>query len=197
MVSNNEGQRCLGHSFLCKCSSSPSRGLPAPTFLSRRRAAEHAGPWTIAMRAGWFGFEPAGAGRMCAGPHVSASGDAWCAVCQCTGEGARPYMRHDIIAICAIGCSWPAFWALQAKKCPLGGGLKLLSWRRIVETGALCLGRRYASNDHFRYRSSRVRITAEFGRRCRPMPVFTPQWVPRAGDTCFDWTRSAWRSLSG
>src|SRR5450830_1445506 len=103
---------------------------------------------------------------------VSALGDAWCAVCQCTGEAAPSYMRRDIIAICAIECSWEAFWALQAKKCPLSGGLKLLSWRRIVETGALCLWPRYASNDHFRYRSSRVRITAEFA--CGRVPIRLP-----------------------
>jgi hypothetical protein len=39
-----------------------------------------------------------------------------------------------------------------AKKSPLvKAGLKLFSWRRIVETGALCCVARYVSNDLFRY----------------------------------------------
>jgi hypothetical protein len=41
---------------------------------------------------------------------------------------------------------------VTAKKSPLvKAGLKLFSWRRIVETGALCCVARYVSNDLFKY----------------------------------------------
>ncbi len=167
---------------LMQGSSSPSRGLPAPSILSRRRAGEQTdtrghGPLPCVRAVLVLSrLEPEGCvpGRVCRPWAMRGA--------RCVNVPAKPPARIcDTTSLLSVqsGVRGPRFGRCGQKKCPLGGGLKLLSWRRIVETGALCLAPRYASNDHFRYRSSRFYITDAFGRVRWPLSVSTAPPVRR------------------